>query len=149
MNNYTVFNVGIVTASVIFMLFIPQGCSKNDDYFLSEYGDTLVYYDSHMQIYVCEHEWSGIVLNEKDPNKVVANTKWHVPTYTEAVLVRSCRFGKECGTQRYLCYDTDFGVWYSYKMNNEGNVTKAGNKTKYAIRPVRVVKVPADTIVYL
>lgn len=79
---------------------------------------------------------------------VVADySPWRLPTRKEAGVLKGLDSIAGVGDLRYICVDDD-GSYYTFKFGG-GAVTKAGAKTKYNIRPIRVEYVNPNIIVYL
>lgn len=71
-----------------------------------------------------------------------------IPSKKMAEIFRMC-YVPDIGTERYLCMDYDTDVWYTFCFNGIGNITRAGAKTKYTLRPINVIIQPKDTIISL
>jgi len=97
------------------------------------------------RIYLCDHTVTGVLVGD-DAVGEYDYSPWRLPTRKEAQVLKGVDVGS--GDSRYLCWDVDGACWYSFKFGG-GSVTKAGAKTKYNIRPVRVVYDSDSVIVYL
>lgn len=71
-----------------------------------------------------------------------------VPAKSEAEFFHMC-YVKDVGTERYLCFDFETQTWYTFCFNGVGKLTKAGSKTKYTLRPIKMIVQPKDTIISL
>lgn len=127
---------------------VPGEDDKED----GERGDSLLAQNDTAVFYVQRREITGVTLDVyENPAEVLKDSRYRVPTRLEvATLLRHVRLthGIWKSGQRVLCYDaptnadaqvgsTRYGMggWYTYVPN--GNVTKAGRKTKYCILPIR------------
>lgn len=110
------------------------------------YGEDLVWQHGDSALYLCRHEWRGMVLGEQDPAHTIAHLPWHVPSKEDGQLLHMFSL-IEPSPERYLCQDKD-GVYWSFLFGS-GKVTKAGQKTKYTLRPVRWQVGVQDTIISL
>ena len=94
-----------------------------------------------------EYQIAHITLsNNPNPEKDLAG-EYRVPTRREANYMHKCTID-DAGSERYLCKDEETGVWYTFCFG-AGNVTKAGTKTSYTLRPIRIYTPPRDTIINL
>lgn len=136
---------------VILALLLPFcGCSQNDPVSGSSekpnnYTDSLVYSTDDYSLYLCRHEWTNIVLSVTDPATIDLG-RYRIPTKDEAYILHTL-YIPSTTEQRYLCVAPD--GYYTFKLIKGSSITKAGYKTKYAIRPVRIVHNPKDTIIQL
>ncbi len=124
------------------------GCSDRAavDNPVSVYGEDIIWQHGDSALYLCRHEWNSIILSNQDPSDLVAALPWRVPTKAEGQLLHKFLI-EVTHKQRYLCVDED-GVYWTFLFGS-GNVTKAGTKTAYTLRPVRWSIAPRDTTISL
>lgn len=108
-------------------------------------GESFTFQTGDSLIYLCNYEWKDILLTNKNPKDLLIGTPYQVPNKEIAKILHTLTI--DACSQRYLCIDGE--IYYTFCFNNQGIITKAGTKTKYALRPVRVVVIPKDTIINL
>lgn len=107
--------------------------------------DSLVVVTDDYLIYLSFQEYTDITLSATDPASLDFG-RYRIPTKDEAAILHT-RYIQAQTSQRFLCIAPD--GYYSFCFSKVGNITKAGSKTKYAVRPVRVLRQPRDTIIEL
>lgn len=133
---------------ILLLLSLVACQSKNDPSSSGKpnnYADSAVVITEEYRLYLCNHEWTNIVISKTDPSTIDLSP-WRIPTKDEATILHT-KYIQSGTDQRYLCIAPD--GYYSFCLSKVGNITKAGSKTKYAIRPVRKVYNPKDTIIEL
>lgn len=131
----------------------PDGGSQHPDApsaptlpeFLIATNDTARFYLSGMEI-------ADVSLSAyHDPSQLISDSRYRIPTRLEATTVLrdlALPFDYYHSAQRILCYDTPshhdikvsstkFGTGYYYTYMPGSTVTRAGQKTKYCIIPIR------------
>jgi len=111
------------------------------------YTETLVYQDDSQLVYLCDYEWKDVLVGD-NPKSKIEGTIWRIPTKDEAEYLHT--FSISNGSQRYLCIDNN-ETYYTFWFSGQGSISKAGAKTKYAVRPIRVITFYQlnDTTIYL
>lgn len=93
-----------------------------------------------------------------DPSQLVSDSRYRIPTRLEVVTVLgvlALPYNYYHSAQRILCYDTPsdygikvnstkFGTGYCYTYMPGSTVTRAGQKTKYCIIPIRTELIQSD-----
>lgn len=120
--------------------------------FLVATNDTARFYLSGMEI-------TDVTLSAyPDPSQLVSDSRYRIPTRLEAVTVLrdiALPYNYYHSAQRILCYDTPsdygikvnstkFGTGYFYTYMPGSTVTRAGQKTKYCIIPIRTELIQSD-----
>ena len=138
----------------------PDGSSQHPDTpstptqpeLLIATNDTARFYLSGMEI-------TDVTLSVyPDPSRLVSDSRYRIPTRLEVVTVLgdlALPYGYYLSAQRILCYDTPshygirvnstkFGTGYYYTYTLGSTVTRAGQKTKYCIIPIRTELTQSD-----
>lgn len=103
-------------------------------------SDSVIWAEDGVELWLSGVEHSGIVLGEiVDPTLMLADG-WRVPTLNEGRYLHTLTIQGMHSSERYLCYDAESGVWYSFLFGNQGSITKAGTKTKYTLCGVKSVE---------
>lgn len=136
---------------VLLLFFIPFcGCTQNAPISSSSekpnnHSDSLIYTTDDCRLYLSCTEYTDIILSKTDPSTMDFG-RFRIPTKGEAELLRTLSVPTTT-EQRLLCIAPD--GYYTFRFIKGSHITKAGEKTKYAIRPIRVVYNPKDTIIEL
>ena len=138
----------------------PDGGSQHSDNpstptlpeFLVATNDTARFYLSGMEI-------TDVTLSVySDSSRLISDSRYRIPTRLEVVTVLGALalpYGYYHSAQRILCYDTPsdygikvnstkFGTGYYYTYMPGSTVTRAGQKTKYCIIPIRTELIQSD-----
>lgn len=86
-------------------------------------------------ILLCDHTVEKVLVG--DAAVTADYSPWRLPTRLEAGVLKGLQVDGT-GDSRYICIDSETGNYYTFKFGS-GSVTKAGAKTKYNIRPIRVI----------
>lgn len=116
---------------------LEEGNSTSDEFIPQ---DTLVWQDGKSEMWLSGQEFTGIVLGEMEDPANLLSDECRVPTLDEGRYLHTITLQGLHSNERYLCYDEDTEIWYSFLFDNQGTIAKAGRKTKYTLRGVRTVK---------
>lgn len=113
---------------------------------IQPYGEQIVYDSQDTIMFLCDHEWTNITLSNTNPDTLDIQP-WRIPTLEEATYLHQQLVSYKTN-QRFLCVDSS-GIYYTFLFGKVGSITQAGSKTKYALRPIRTIIHPKDTIIQL
>lgn len=99
--------------------------------------DSVVWHENGAEMLLSGIEIKGIVLAEVEDPAALLPTGWRIPTLAEGRYLHTISLKGKHSSERYLCYDYDNETWYSFLFDNQGSITKAGQKTKYTLCGVK------------